>query len=1555
MKKTNKILSVLMALMMGFTVMTTPVLAESPSDQEPAEEPEVTETQETEEPEAPAEEIKEQEEKSEEPAETPEVTEEPEEVIQPEETPEVTEEPAETEEPEIVQEEQEEEEPAEVTTVTPDPVTFNGVTVTVSYPSDAFGGKNVTLVVGEAGNTEKAALEKLGDYKAVDISFVDENGAKVQPEEGKKVSVTLKAEGMENGAEAEAVHVKADGTVEILTTDTEVSNEVTKSVKIGETTKTVEVPAETETVTVKDYKTEKYTAYETKTKKINVPAKYGYRYILKYKKNGKRVKASVANPILKRAKKDKNGKPKVSSKKYKVAKEKYVVQKAYTKTVTEKVPVTKTRKVQSGTHQETKVIKEAYSYEVKEDVYTDVTFSDVESSFTADSFSVYALIVVDEDGAIDFDETFGENHITVKAPAGAFEKGTVMKIEGQDDPEVLKNALKVLDDNTYRFNAVDISFWKDGKEVEPSLPVKVTWTSTDIDAGNKLIHIKDDGTAELMDNAIVKNGKATFTAKSFSTYVTTRIDKIDLNSEPALSAIVFSPSTIDRPEEPMPSGKISETHPEIEGYTFKGAYIVQEGNVDEKDPVTYVGAFIYKELDADGNPDESSAVTRIYYRTESTEGNSDLIVQLANDTTIQLTYNTTPYTVTYNVVYEGETYTIGKDELPSELADLVVNGPDSVAENTEYLQAVKVELPRGYSATVRMSNESSNQAPALGEGSEPNYTGPVGGTAVTPDDYPFTIKGTYTISNVNSDLTVTVNVTKRNSYRFTAQPAFNLAYFRNRYRNVSPQTTFNFTGNSTTFSFTTDSYSGVTWAMDGLNINKQVILVPFVDSSTTTYTTTTLESGTIIKVTAQYLGGTYPNRRYTIEVSNCYENITITGGNLHNVTDKPEWVLQERENIAEFYYGTSGANPLVAGEPMTYDGWQNYYSNNAAWRAWRNGSIVFTPRSIRFKVADGYANPQIKYVTPEGTDDYTRVADVTLATTAANYYHLVTSEPDANGYYWFSLKGNSSSTYMGLLSVKAELARYGVSYSKGSVADATMPPFDEGGRYGDGTLQGYNVEDNDAIVVAKNAPVDNNDQYIFMYYTIDGGDGKHYAPSQKIPLSDIAKYGVLDSSSGEYVIPFVAHWEKKEQVEMVNVEAQIYLDDELTKTVNTSIPKGKSVYIDIDSETMHDFMTDYNWQLFYDEVGSTPFVEDIDKDTVVELRVYSKFYVYHSSTGTLELHTTKELETGEGDNRRIGKLDITKLTNSGYLYGGYYSDYLGAHEGNVASGPNLVKAAADDNNKNGTLKTGEINALHEGKAVVINKEGVLGTVYNPKDTAGHVGYWPKNKAFTTEETTMAVADNLDWYSERKDTDTECIATGGTGTSIKVARAGIYYLKEVPSTYLRPTHMTTYQKYDRHLRDFILLSTIDDENYETYGFVLGSNDYQTYEYMDETIVVEFGNNWEEETVSSDGTITVGVEEASTNKNKGGRVISKRIFHLKNDNEPGYNDILGTTSFKPFWVTYDGVTVTGAATRRVTVKDKDNDQWIKVDSVVVDGKEVKEISFLNLVNAIKAFVR
>lgn len=1418
-----------------------------------------------------------------------------------------------------------EEAPAqEITLVTPEPVTFNGVTVTVSYLSDAFDGKNVRLVVGEAGAAETAALDASGRvYKAVDVSFVDENGNPVQPAEGKTVSVALKADGMEAAGDYEVVHVDAEGNTTAVLANVETSNPVTEPVKTGVTTRTVEVPAETKTVIVEDYEEETYTDYETVEKTIEVPAEIGYRTVRKSREVEKTVISSGINRILWLI----GLRPTPAKKKaveYYYVEEPYEITPAHTETVTETVPVPKTRNVLVGTHEETKVIKEAYSYEVTEDVYEDITRNDVETSFSAASFSVYAIVAVEEDGSLDFDETFGADHITVKAPAGAFEAGTTMKIETVDDPEVLAKALKALDDNTYRIYGIDISFWKDGAEVEPKLPVKVTWTSSYIDAGDTLVHIKDDGTAEKVDNVLVKEDKTVFTTDSFSTYTTTRLDSIDLNADYG-RAIQFHPDTITRPAS-MNSGELATTAPVIEGYTFKEATYQKNGHAEGTDKVVYLGAFIYREFD-DQEQQIGDDKIWIYYRTTAAADN-DLIVQLAENETIHLNYEATPFSVTYKVRYNGNEYTVGEDTLPAELADLVVNGPDLVAPDTTYDEAVRVTLPRGYSASVSMSNESGAQAPALGEGSEPNYRCTDGWTVV-PNDYPFTIDGTYTIADVNDDLTVTIDVTKRTSYRFTAQPAFNTAYFGGpsaaRYQQVNPNATFTFNGNSTEFSFITYNYNQIEWAMDSLNINKQSVLVPFVDNSNRTDSaTTTLTSGTVVTVSAEYIAsGAYAgNRRYTISVSNCYENISVTGGNLHNVNDKPEWVLQERENLSEFDYGSSSYLPLVAGEPMTYDGWQNYGNN--AWRYWRNGTMVFTPRVIRFKVADGYVNPQIKYVTPEGTDDYRRVADVTLSAAAEDFYHLVTSEPDADGYYYFSLKGNSSSTYMGLLSARAELARYGVSYAAGDATGAVMPAFDEGGRYGDGTLQGYNVEDNTYVVLNKSAPT--ADGYIFLYYTIDGDTtDTHYSPSQKIPLEDVAQHGVYDESKGEFVIPFVAHWEKKEQSKNVDVIAHIFLDDVEKKVVHTTVPEHSSIYIDIDSETMMNVMTEYNWQLFYDETGSSPFVEDVTTaNNEVTLRLYSKFYVYHSGTGKLELHTTKEMEepTGELDEYgnpilRIGTLDLAAQADKNFLYGGYYMDYAGAHEGNNVSATNLVKAAADWDNNYGTLTTGNIQTLSQGGAVEIKKDGqghdvtTIGTPYNPATTAEHVGYWNMANAFTSAKVTPPAS----WYSDRGPKDTAVLQTGGKGTEVQIARAGIYYIKEVPTSYLRNYHQITYIKSTGALTGLYLLSAIDDTNYRETGFTL-----LTPEGKIATVVKAFS-------VTNSGTgKTVTLKPTTVFKNVG----------LTGDGYLSYWNATGSEYYKqgmftilPYWKTPDEIDVNGISTRTVTINSMTKSGIAKTD--------------------------
>ena len=421
MKK--KFLAGLLSVLMSVT-MYSPVRAEEPSEPDGSD-PETTEIQETEISSSDEETFAEtaetevlsatDENEEQSVAEAAEPAEEDVTTDEPAETPEITEEPAEeTDDPGVIAEESSddsaaddemtdeesaaddketlEEESEEITLITPDPVTYNGVTVSVSYYSDVFDC-DVTLVAGEAGEAETAALTALGkDYKAIDISFVDEDGNPVQPAEGKTVSVSLQAAGMEAADYYEAVHVDADGKVEYLAAETTAFNPVTEQIKTGETSRTVYVPAETETVTVEDYRGETYTDYETRETVVEVPAEISYRNVLKSRVVEKLV---VFRSLLKGflfGSANGNNTYIVKNIEFYYENEPYVTREAYTKTVTETVPVEKTRTVLAGTHEETRVVREAYSYEETDDVFETVTTKDVETVFDAAHFSVYAVI-----------------------------------------------------------------------------------------------------------------------------------------------------------------------------------------------------------------------------------------------------------------------------------------------------------------------------------------------------------------------------------------------------------------------------------------------------------------------------------------------------------------------------------------------------------------------------------------------------------------------------------------------------------------------------------------------------------------------------------------------------------------------------------------------------------------------------------------------------------------------------------------------------------------------------------------------------------------------------------------------------------------------------------------------------------------------------------------------------------------------------------------------------------------------------------------------------------
>jgi hypothetical protein len=216
---------------------------------------------------------------------------------------------------------------------------------------------------------------------------------------------------------------------------------------------------------------------------------------------------------------------------------------------------------------------------------------------------------------------------------------------------------------------------------------------------------------------------------------------------------------------------------------------------------------------------------------------------------------------------------------------------------------------------------------------------------------------------------------------------------------------------------------------------------------------------------------------------------------------------------------------------------------------------------------------------------------------------------------------------------------------------------------------------------------------------------------------------------------------------------------------------------------------------------------------------------------------------------------------------------------------------------------------------------VTENTYDPSTNAEHVGRWTAGDAYTD-----------------------------AGTELAPEVQTVYYLKEVPNTYLRPTHITTYQRYDKYLRDFIMLSTTDDENYRETGFIVGNNAPVPADIL-EKLTINFGPNWDPATVT-DGKIEVDVKKATADHNKGGYVAAYMIFHLADETNKDYKGIIGNTQCKSYWITPDGIKVTGGTIRRETVRDKNGNNIIEVFTGGEGEEDPKEITYRDFVTTIHA---
>ena len=1667
--------------------------------------------------------------------EEPEIVEgEPEETEEPE-VPEVTEEePEETVEPETTEEPEATEEPApepEITTITPDPVTYNGVTVTVSYPSDAFG-KNVTLVVGEPGETEREALEALGSaFKAVDICFIDEEGNAVQPVEGKTVSVALKAEGMEAADGYRVAHVDAEGKVKFLEAETETTNEVTEQVKTGETTKTVNVPAETETVAVEDYKEETYTDYETRQTTVQVPAEISYRQVLRSREiEKKEAVVSLLKRLLTIPGKNNSANTKTVTEYY-YETEPYVVREAYSYVTTESVPVERTRKVLAGTHYETRVIREAYSYEKKEDVFEDVTTNDVEATFDADSFSVYAVV---ENGS-----TVDEARLTVNFYNGSTKIAT-MYVKNSDDADDIAQIIydpgigTIPEDQLFNGWSLEQSYtttsasytipqlrtyianmpdWEEGDVLNIYARIFKVYTVTylgvhnvSLGADSVLVPVgapsgsytvsqdyEPDENTELFEGWNVVDG-----GSNIAGHTTGKLYKLNnvitISGDVTFSITVaqghwlvfhengkgatYNAPQFYRADEVTTDEDLLEM--QRVGYTFGGWYTdeacttpfefghlltdyteiyakwtpVQTANYvvliwkqnasDNKNAADNAKTYDFTEsvtlsgnvgttvntITATGTGDNRYAsvngTAKRYTGFHLNRYDTGVTITPEGDTVVNIYYDRNLVTLTFQVY--DYTYTVStndNDNNPAKYGD--VNGQKArVYWRNGAFRTSNTNYGTVYTGTVytRSNNQSwhdyiepmtglygssisgngytwptalwwysgHNNNNTQGTGTHTTFLDaflpPNGGSSMT--FYGFDDSGSRNVYFYKKDADTGQYVLTN---QVTASGTFNISDKYNGYRAVSYST------NNTTWTTlgdkdpTTGYYASVgTYTnlyirfdpllynilyMDGVYVDgdgrpvpgydegrgelKVVEGIPY-ESSVSSYN----------KGGANYYAPTYDGFTFAgwyIDDA-CTQPYTFTNMP-EGITVYAKWILNQYRVFLHsnaFILGPDG-QPVIGsdGKPV-YDSTLFWGTSNQA-MSFRisGGSKVSLPRGTRseYTFVGWYTDENTKTLYPADTElhdstPYLTDYDKTVTMTDPMDIHGNITNPsaatnsDLTGYngterFWITKKMDLYAKWSALLPGAEGI---GVVYDADIGSNAPT----------DNTLYKDNV---DAVAQgAATAPagkqfekwmVQTWDETANKYvdtdvYVYPGGlftvlksnarvvvTGSHEDPTTHEMVIDSATYTVqLKAVYVDKDAPTPTHITWYGNGGTLNTSAvpavptgktYTYESHTVTTTVeglqiNEKVPAGAANLFtrpgykfvgwareteptgayNREAETNKVDETKYSvndnvtlWLKLnddgttYTEVGTTHIaVTEVaaDEDTPYHAiyAVWEKdyFYIFHSSTGDLEA----VLLPDEGET-----VDLTGCMPSGYLYGGYYKSYS-AYTVTAADKANAEKSST--------------HTVH-----------VTDDTYNPAKTAAHVGRWAKADAYTA-----------------------------AGTEMTPAAQTVYYLKEVPNTYLRPTHMTTYQRYDRYLRDLILFSTADDGNYTQTGFVVGSA-YKACDSLSGTITINFGPNYDESV--DNGVVTVDVN--NTSANKGGYVIAYRLFHLEDETSKDYSSIIGNTLFKPYWITLDGITVTGAASRRETIKDKNNNQIIEVDPV--NGADLKEITFKDIAAVIKAF--
>lgn len=532
-------------------------------------------------------------------------------------------------------------------------------------------------------------------------------------------------------------------------------------------------------------------------------------------------------------------------------------------------------------------------------------------------------------------------------------------------------------------------------------------------------------------------------------------------------------------------------------HTFSRAHI---GNT----AVYFVGTLTIHE-------DDGTEKEYVYYTTDEKVTNKTVYAVLKSGDKITLEYtHGKDHTVEYQFKdSDGNVTSEGPDGWSLDQV-FGADRPLEVANDHSYSDTVTI--PRGYKATVTVTKKSNGRDGIV------RYTSKLGemmsyqrdGDRIfLPEESPKTIKLSDFISlgHITGDDVVTLQYEKINQFTFDASEWAKTVYANTRmvvyddnnkavFGNLSPdlcRKTFSAQDHSFFWDFGGWTAGGTTWELDQLQINGEPVTVPMVDvkSDETATETTTLSTGTKITISVTSNrgdNGSSATRRYRMDVENCYENLTVSTGNLvgHN----------HKELVFKHLNGVSG--PQYCKTENGQGDWIDLKPGSLVERA--SGNNYSDP--IHFKKADGYQMPHISYTKKDGTklqEDDLKTGDVAFVEyliKRESDFEIVSYEnwqASSDGYYYF--RGTEAlQKYMNaapaqgvvLVNIQASPIKYGINYVSGAgrtqdgvqISPKTTD-IEDMSAYQNGGENGYNCENHQKVLISNQQPVDRTGRFIF--------------------------------------------------------------------------------------------------------------------------------------------------------------------------------------------------------------------------------------------------------------------------------------------------------------------------------------------------------------------------------------------------------------------------------------------------------------------------------------------